>query len=85
MQKISETTSIKLPNELALKIDNYLLDSYSLKKYGGLYLGNSKQVNNDIRGLCVSRNLKTVREIKYHLTLSLLSTANKKAIIKNYS
>ncbi len=75
-------TSILLQNKVSTKIDTYLLDSYALKKYKKLYSEVKLQVNQDIKNLSKDHNTVTLKDIRYLITLELL-TKEQKSILSN--
>ena len=92
IKTLQQVTSIWLTTErksnnksIPIKIDNYLLDLYSLKTYKTLYVDSKDKVNEDIRNISRELDSTVVRSVKAHLIMSLVSSAIRKEVKKIYT
>ena len=69
---MNKTISVALANRFNIKLEESLLDSYSLKKYNTLYKESKTDVNKDIKSLSEKYNTITVRDIKMLIIAEML-------------
>ena len=81
---MSKTISVALANRFNIKLEESLLDSYSLKKYNTLYEESKTDVNKDIKSLSEKYNTITVRDIKMLIIAEILPTKNKKQLLDKH-
>ena len=88
MEKLLTQKSISLhydsktKNSMPIKIECYLLELYSQKKYKTSYAASKEKVNTDIRKLSKKNDTKRVKDIKALITMELVSS-NIKNSVKN--
>jgi len=81
---MSKTISIALANRYNIKLEESLLDSYSLKKYNTFYEESKTEVNADIKALSEKYHTRTVRDIKMLIVAEFLPLKNKKILLDKY-
>ena len=81
---MSKTISVALANRFNIKLEESLLDSYSLKKYNTLYEESKTNVNKDIKSLSEKYNTITVRDIKMLIIAEMLPNKNKKQLLDKH-
>ena len=81
---MSKTISVALVNRFNIKLEESLLDSYSLKKYNTLYEESKTNVNKDIKSLSEKYNTITVRDIKMLIIAEMLPNKNKKQLLDKH-
>ena len=81
---MSKTISVALANRFNIKLEESLLDSYSLKKYNTLYEESKTNVNKDIKSLSEKYNTITVRDIKMLIIAEMLPSKNKKQLLDKH-
>ena len=68
-----------------VKLEQYLLELYSLKKYGTEYLESKKKVDADIRELALKAETSVVKEVRALIVLEIASSKDKKTVMKKFS
>ena len=81
---MSKTISVALANRFNIKLEESLLDSYSLKKYNTLYEESKTNVNRDIKSLSEKYSTITVRDIKMLIVAEMLPSKNKKQLLDKH-
>jgi len=81
---MSKLISIALGRRYNIKLEESLLDSYSLKKYNTFYEESKTEVNADIKALSEKYHTRTVRDIKMLIVAEFLPLKNKKILLDKY-
>lgn len=76
--------SIALAKRFNIKLEESLLDSYSLKKYNTFYKESKTEVNADIKVLSEKYHTRTVRDIKMLIVAEMLPIKNKKQLLDKH-
>lgn len=84
-QLTSNTISVKINNQMSLRIEAYLLDAFAQKNYGSSYEKAKSAVNKDIRDFCRENETAKAKYIKFFLTAGLLSKSLKDSIYAEHT